>query len=547
MSDDKEELVLPGENVRPKGKIGIRHLVVFMGFLGFANVYAMRVNLSVAIVAMVKDSNSTHHPGNLTTPHPGNLTTTHHHHGNITTTHHHGKPTTTHHHPTSSTTMRKSTKSTTAKATTETTTTANLDNFIDSIFFSSTKGENGQFAWDEEEQGRILGMFFYGYVLTQLPGGRLAELFGAKWLFGGGILVTAVFTLLTPLAALQSLDDPASPPYLLYAVRIIEGLGEGVTFPAMLAFLARWAPPEERSRFTSFTYAGAAFGTVISMPLSGYLCSTFGWQWVFYVFGAIGVVWFVFWCIIAYDGPDVHPWIGAQEKAFIQSSLIECETGRPSKIPWAAIVTSPAVWAITTTHVTQNFGYYVLLTELPTYMKNILHFDMKSNAVLSGVPYLVMWLVALGGSFTIDKLIGNETLSTTTARKIANSIATMGPALALLGAAFSGFSKTLTVLLLVTAVGTNGIIYSGEQSAMLDIANNFAGTLMGIINALGNTMGFIAPTITGILIKGHDDLEHWRILFCVASVVYAVGNAVFVIFGTSKEQKWNRRQGSQYQ
>ena len=42
------------------------------------------------------------------------------------------------------------------------------------------------------------------------------------------------------------------------------------------------------------------------------------------------------------------------------------------------------VWAITTTHVTQNFGYYVLLTELPTYMKNILHFDMKSNAVLSG-------------------------------------------------------------------------------------------------------------------------------------------------------------------
>ena len=105
-------------------------------------------------------------------------------------------------------------------------------------------------------------MFFYGYVLTQLPGGRLAELFGAKWLFGGGrlrhhhmimmiwwylpsstpyvpsststlslidfpgdvsltfpgILVTAVFTLLTPLAALQSLDHPASPPYLLYAV-----------------------------------------------------------------------------------------------------------------------------------------------------------------------------------------------------------------------------------------------------------------------------------------------------------------------------------------
>ena len=104
-------------------------------------------------------------------------------------------------------------------------------------------------------------MFFYGYVLTQVPGGRLAELFGGKWLFGIGknkshmvvllvcfnaiiigILVTAVFTLLTPLAAKHSL-------YLLYAVRIIEGLGEGVTFPAMLAMLARWSAPQERSRF----------------------------------------------------------------------------------------------------------------------------------------------------------------------------------------------------------------------------------------------------------------------------------------------------------
>ena len=217
--------------------------------------------------------------------------------------------------------------------------------------------------------------------------------------------MTAVFTLLTPLAALHSLHHPDSPPYLLFVVRVIEGLGEGVTFPAMLAFLARWATPQERSRwnspicrlilysffrFTSFTYAGAAFGTVISMPLSGYICTAYGWQWVFYVFGAIGVVWFVAWSFLAYDGPDVHPWISAEEKAYIQSSLIECETGRPSRIPWRAIVTSPAVWAITTTHVTQNFGYYVLLTELPTYMKNILHFDMKSNATLSGQDDLWM-------------------------------------------------------------------------------------------------------------------------------------------------------------
>ena len=56
-----------------------------------------------------------------------------------------------------------------------------------------------------------------------------------------GVLVTAVFTLITPIAAKSCI-------YFLYAVRIIEGLGEGVTFPAMLAMIARWSTPQERSR-----------------------------------------------------------------------------------------------------------------------------------------------------------------------------------------------------------------------------------------------------------------------------------------------------------
>ena len=68
------------------------------------------------------------------------------------------------------------------------------------------------------------------------------QMFGGKWLFGVGVLVTAVFTLLTPLAA------TSNRLYLLYAVRVVEGLGEGVTFPAMLAMLARWSAPTERSR-----------------------------------------------------------------------------------------------------------------------------------------------------------------------------------------------------------------------------------------------------------------------------------------------------------
>lgn len=57
----------------------------------------------------------------------------------------------------------------------------------------------GEFEWDEELQGLILSAFYWGYVITHLPGGMLAEKFGGKYTLSLGILSTAVFTLLTPL------------------------------------------------------------------------------------------------------------------------------------------------------------------------------------------------------------------------------------------------------------------------------------------------------------------------------------------------------------
>jgi len=67
--------------------------------------------------------------------------------------------------------------------------------------------------------GWVLAAFFYGYLLTQIPGGWLAQRVGGKWVFGVGVLMTSVFTVLTPLAAYTSV-------WLLVAVRILEGFFE---------------------------------------------------------------------------------------------------------------------------------------------------------------------------------------------------------------------------------------------------------------------------------------------------------------------------------
>ncbi|XP_034464146.1 sialin isoform X2 [Hippoglossus hippoglossus] len=226
------------------------------------------------------------------------------------------------------------------------------------------------YDWDSETQGWILGSFFYGYILTQIPGGYLAGRYGPKWLMGFGILGTVFFTLLTPVAA----DLGAS--YLI-AVRVLEGVGEGVTFPAMYTMWAAWAPPLERSRLLTISYIGAQLGTVISLPLSGEICFYLDWTYVFYVFGANGLVWFILWAFLAFDSPNTHPRISERERLYITNSLKNELSTSAGYIPWRAIVTSRPLWAIVVAHFSYNWTFYTLLTLLPTYMNDILGFSIQ--------------------------------------------------------------------------------------------------------------------------------------------------------------------------
>lgn len=79
--------------------------------------------------------------------------------------------------------------------------------------------QNAEFDWSEKLQGHILGAFYYGYAIAHIPGGILAQRYGGKHVFGFGIFLTGVLTLLTPFAARMG------PGYII-AVRVLEGIGE---------------------------------------------------------------------------------------------------------------------------------------------------------------------------------------------------------------------------------------------------------------------------------------------------------------------------------
>lgn len=396
-----------------------------------------------------------------------------------------------------------------------------------------------EFDWNEETKSTILSSFFWGYVVTQIPAGQMAQRVGPKILLLFSLAICSTLAILTPLCA------HIGGSKLVMGLRIIQGLSQGFIFPSTHTMLSKWAPASERGRLGTYCYAGAQFGTVIMLAISGVLASSsMGWPGIFYISGAAGLLWSVLWYIFGGNSPSEHGSISAEEREFIESSLGRHDHSKKIVTPWKAIFTSAPMIALIIAHSCHNWGFWTLLTEMPTYMKNVLGLDIKKNALLSSLPYLVMWILSMVFSPISDFLINRHYLSRVVSRKLFNSIGLWIPMVALLGLAFVPKGGTdLAVTLLTLAVGINSATYLGFQVNHIDLAPNHAGTMMGITNCAANIMSIIAPLIVGQIV-GHNatDPVIWRPVFYIAAGIYFFGNLMFVIFGKADIQAWNEPQ-----
>lgn len=226
------------------------------------------------------------------------------------------------------------------------------------------------FDWDQKDRGIILGAFFYGYILTQILGGSMAARFGGNVVFGGGIAVTAILCLLTPLVAIHTGFAG------LIVLRSIQGLASGLALPSCHQLISYWAPMNEKSSMMSLVISGMYTGAVISNMVSGIMAETFGWASVFYVFGSISAVWCVVWMLLVRRSPAHDSFISQEERDYIIHNTIP--SSKPSfKAPWKSIFTSLPVYGIAFSLFSSNWGFYTMMTHLPSYLKGDIAIFLK--------------------------------------------------------------------------------------------------------------------------------------------------------------------------
>jgi len=393
--------------------------------------------------------------------------------------------------------------------------------------------------------------------------------YGGKWVFGLGLLVTAIFTVLTPVAAEAGIG-------VLMTARILEGLGEGVALPAMHALVSQWFPVQERSRLASIVFAGTQAGSVVSLPLSGILADDVSWESVFYIFGGLGIAWFVAWAIFVFDTPAKHPRISPvknstlsshhspffqSEREYIEANIPKLENvAKVPNPPLKHFFTSIPFLALIVVHFGQNFGFYTLLTETPTYLNNIQHYSLKevsgetiekSISTYHHRPFLSfpsyfrfvvfserdlirralrlrlglrhrrgVRLRCLGqeGHIVDDDhaqaLKQRRTLRSSPGSGLAELRGVRSDAGHRRPQLIRGPQRSHLLGISGSLVSTHhlrhALLYYLHKINHVDLSPNYAGTLMGITNMVANINGFLAPYIIGKLTKDHVSLPASR-------------------------------------
>ncbi|CAG9817728.1 unnamed protein product [Phaedon cochleariae] len=396
------------------------------------------------------------------------------------------------------------------------------------IFFFQT------YDWDNKSV--ILSSFFWGYITLQIFAGQLGNTYGTKWIVFAAMFVNASGCMLTPLLA----NTVGS--YGVMGCRIVQGMSQGFFFPSVHNVLGQWAPLKERSFLGTIAFAGPSFGTIVAMPLTGYIAASWsGWPVSFYLFGCLGYCWMLAWALAGANNPAVHPNITVREREYIQKSLSVTKDEKVLITPWKGIFTSIPMWAIVVAMFGQNWGYSTLLTEMPTYMSKVMKFDMHSNGALSAAPYLASFIASFVFGAISDFIINSKYVSLENSRKLFNTIGTVVPSMALV---ILGFLPedwiALSVMMLVIAVGVNAAVFVGFQINPVDLSPKFSGIIMGIGNGSSNIFSIIAPLMVQFLVTDETSRSQWRIIFIIAACVYSASNVFYVIFASGDEQWWNK-------
>jgi ACS family tartrate transporter-like MFS transporter len=331
------------------------------------------------------------------------------------------------------------------------------------------------------------GIFFFGYVLLEIPGSVIVERWSArKWIarimISWGILAIATAFVKT------------APQF--YWVRFLLGTAEAGFFPGLIVYLSHWFRYEDRAKAVALFMAGIPVSNLIGSPISGLLLGVHwmnqpGWRWLFIVEGLPAIVLGIITWFYLTDWPREAKWLPEDEKQWIIGELEREKHERKSVRQysmWEAM-RHRDVLLLVGAYFFATVGFYGLNIWMPTILKAASNWSDLKVTLVAMIPHLA----GLAGML----LFGASSDRTGERRWHAAGAMILGAAGYIL-VVLAGANPLLVVAAFcVVAAGADGYFPGFWPLPTAFLTESAAAASIGLINLVGNMGGFVGPYILG--------------------------------------------------
>src|SRR6187200_407223 len=166
-----------------------------------------------------------------------------------------------------------------------------------------------EFNWTETDFAHIVMAFTASYAIGLITIGWVIDKIGTRLGYSIMVIIWSIAGMLHAIAR---------SAFGFGIARVGLGLGEAGNYPAAVKAVAEWFPKKERALATGFFNAGTSIGVVLALLIVPFILNHFGWQAVFWITGALGFVWLIFW-LIFYEIPAKQKRLSPEEYQYITS------------------------------------------------------------------------------------------------------------------------------------------------------------------------------------------------------------------------------------
>jgi ACS family glucarate transporter-like MFS transporter len=465
--------------------------------------------------------------------------------------------------------------------------------YLDRVCFGTVAPDiQKEFDLSNSQLGYLFTAFALAYAAFEVPTGWLGDIFGPRKTLIRIVLWWSAFTALTG-SVYPSVFLPGLGFALLLSVRFFFGVGEAGAYPNISRAFANWFPFSERG-FAQGTvwmagrlaggFSPLAVGLLVYTVVTPAGESVTHWRHIFWVFGAIGVLWCVFFYFWFRDRPEEHPWVNSAERALIRGVrpglaplslapvsppstdiLAKREDVAPApavvgvqpsangpaakvepahhedshrNVPWSKLLGDLNLWTLCLMYFGAAYGWYFNITWLPKYLKTAYHVTADSHGVwtmslLAGGPLLLGSLACLVGGLLTDWFI-RATDNRKWGRRLFGAVGHGTCALCYF-LSFTADSPYVFVLFVALAAFCNDLTMGPAWASCIDIGGKYAGIVSGCMNTVGNLGGAAAGSITGWLLAALGEQMGWTVNFISFGGVYVMSMLLWLRFDSTRQ------------